>query len=167
MVGFSGKGKISVLMVCLGNICRSPTAHAVMKKYIENNGLSQSIYVDSAGTGTWHIGEPPDSRAIAKARKRGYQLESYRARQVNAADFENFSFILAMDEENQRDLLKQSPESQKEKISLLLDHSSSEPSAVPELYYSGEKGFDLVLDLIEEACAELLETLSSKIQAHP
>jgi protein-tyrosine phosphatase len=86
---------------------------------------------------------------------------------VNAADFENFSFILAMDEENQRDLLKQSPESQKEKISLLLDHSSSEPSAVPELYYSGEKGFDLVLDLIEEACAELLETLSSKIQAHP
>ena len=140
---------IRVLMVCLGNICRSPTAHGVMQKQIENNGLVNFIEVDSAGTGDWHCGERPDPRTIEVAALRGYALDSLRARQVVASDFEYFDYIFAMDQMNLAELRAQCPRQHLPKLQLLLDHAGLELEAVPDPYYSGEAGFELVLDLVE------------------
>ncbi|MGI9251717.1 MAG: low molecular weight protein-tyrosine-phosphatase [Pseudohongiellaceae bacterium] len=174
---------MKLLMVCLGNICRSPTAHGVMQKMITNKGLENKIKVDSAGTGDYHIGEQPDTRSIAAAATRGYDLSSLRARQVEAVDFERFDYILAMDRYNLRDLKRQCPSGLQHKLSLLLDYAGNTRSdgsnendggdgsyesnegtydAVPDPYHGGGEGFELVLDLVEEACAGLLETICAK-----
>lgn len=153
---------IQVLMVCLGNICRSPTAHGVMNKCIENKGLSDNIKVDSAGTGSWHIGEQPDRRAIEAAAQRGYSLHTFRARQVVVADYRQFDYILAMDRTNLKELRAQCPQAHLSKLQLLLEFADCNHESVPDPYYSGSSGFELVLDLVEQACDSLLEHIRSQ-----
>ena len=148
---------VHVLMICLGNICRSPTAHGVVEKYIQDRGLSEYIKVDSAGTGDWHIGEPPDSRSQEAAARRGYDLSRQRARQVEAIDFHRFDYVLAMDTTNLRDLQRLCPEEFQLNLSLFLNFGSSHYESVPDPYYSGTQGFELVLDLVEEASNNLLD----------
>ena len=148
---------VNLLMVCLGNICRSPTAHGVMNKIIQDKGLEGSIKVDCAGTGDWHIGEPPDQRSLLAAARRGYDLSSFRARQVNPGDFSEFSYILAMDRTNLQDLRAQCPAAHQSKLQLLLEYGDSIHESVPDPYYSGPRGFELVLDLVEQACECLFQ----------
>lgn len=147
---------IRVLMVCLGNICRSPTAHGVFEKHIQDCGLTDCIKVDSAGTGDWHIGKCPDTRSIKAAAKRGYDLSGQRARQVEATDFLRFDYILAMDSANLRDLERVCPPEFQQNLHLFLEFGSSAYDSVPDPYYSGVEGFELVLDLVEEASQNLL-----------
>ena len=154
------QAKVRLLMVCLGNICRSPTAHGVMEKLICDKGLNDFIEVDSAGTGDYHIGEPPDRRAAATALARGYDLSAQRARQVANLDFEAFDYILAMDHSNLSELQSRCPAQHQGKLNLLLDFGSSGRAEVPDPYWSGQDGFDLVLDLAEEACAALLDSVT-------
>lgn len=151
---------IRVLFVCLGNICRSPTAHAVFQQMVDGQGLGSSILVDSAGTGDWHIGRPPDPRASAAAQQRGVDMSALRARQFQPADFHNFDYILAMDEDNLRDILAQAPDSHSAQVGLFLDYASLfEEREVPDPYYGGDEGFEHVLNLIEDAARGLLEEL--------
>lgn len=148
--------EVRVLMVCLGNICRSPTAHGVFQKYLENKGLNGVIQVDSAGTGDWHIGEHPDPRAVAAAAERGYAIDQLVARQVVRHDFHDFDYILCMDRTNLRNLKDLCPPAFHSKLQLLLDYGDSSHDTVPDPYYSGDQGFQLVLDLIESACEAFL-----------
>ena len=150
-----------VLFVCLGNICRSPTADAVLKKMVAEAGLEDLISVDSAGTGSWHIGHPPDRRATAAAAQRGYDLSLLRARQVVKDDFSQFDHILAMDTQNLADLNAMCPPGRNEKVRLFLDYvPEAGLTDVPDPYYGGEDGFDHVLDLVESAAAGLLNQLN-------
>ncbi|RKP50288.1 low molecular weight protein-tyrosine-phosphatase [Pararobbsia silviterrae] len=153
----------SVLFVCLGNICRSPTAEAVMLHLVEQAGLQDRIVVDSAGTGDWHIGEAPDSRARAYGARRGYDLEPLRARQVAASDFERFDHILAMDAANLRELRRQCPVALQGKVQLLMDFAPGESgSEIADPYFGGAEGFERVLDDCETACAGLLDALRTR-----
>jgi protein-tyrosine phosphatase len=143
-----------ILFVCMGNICRSPTAEGVMRRLIADAGLEDVVEVDSAGTGGWHAGEPPDARATAAARRRGVTLEG-GARQVRPADFDRFDLIVAMDRENLRDLHAMAPdEGAREKLRLLAADQD-----VPDPYYGGDRGFETVLDMVGAACRELLDEL--------
>ena len=157
--------KLSVLFVCLGNICRSPTAHAVFQKCVSDNGLSDIINIDSAGTGDWHIGRPPDKRSSEKAKELGYDLSDLRARLVEISDFENFSYILVMDSKNLADVRKLAPKDHKAKIELLLNYSTrnriDDVYEVPDPYFGGEDGFDRVLTLIEDATQGFLDYLKA------
>jgi len=156
----SSEKRISVLFVCMGNICRSPTAEGVFRKYVEDAGLSASIIVDSAGTHAYHTGEPPDRRAQAAAERRGFSLTGIRARRVSDTDFERFDYILAMDKANLAALKEFAPEERHRKMSLLLAHSTSHRELeVPDPYYGGAGGFERVLDLVEEASQALLEAI--------
>jgi protein-tyrosine phosphatase len=144
-----------VLFVCLGNICRSPTAEGVMRRLVREEGLEGEIEVDSAGTGGWHVGAPPDQRATEAARRRGTTLEG-AARRFDPADFDRFDLILAMDAENRRDLLALAPDDEaRTKVRMFLSGDRD----VPDPYYGGEGGFEKVLDLVEEAARELLVEL--------
>jgi protein-tyrosine phosphatase len=148
---------ISVLFVCLGNICRSPTAHAVFQSMVASEGLTDRIMVDSAGTGDWHLGHAPDKRTVDLAAGRGYDLSELRARLVDEQDFSQFDYIIAMDNENLSNLRAMCPQNYGGELSLLLDYSQqSGTTEVPDPYYGGENGFALVLDLVEEACSGLL-----------
>ncbi|MDC0598565.1 low molecular weight phosphotyrosine protein phosphatase [Gammaproteobacteria bacterium] len=162
---------MKVLMVCLGNICRSPTAEAVFRQKVAEYNLTESIAIDSAGTGDWHIGHSPDARAIAAAAQRGIDLSKLKARLVTISDFEEYDYIFAMDKENFKNLSVMSPIDKQEKLSLFLTHSDGKaticPDAipyeeVPDPYYSGTEGFELVLDLIDKASTNILNTLISK-----
>lgn len=151
----------SILFVCLGNICRSPTAEGVMRGLLARDGLQDIVVIDSAGTGSWHVGESPDARATEAARLRGFAL-SGAAREVSLSDFEDFDLILAMDSANARDLRRLAPHPEAaEKVRLLreFDPSSSGDLDVPDPYYGGERGFEEVLDLVESACAGVIERL--------
>ena len=151
-------GGVRILFVCLGNICRSPTAEGVMRHLLRERGLEEEIEVQSAGTGSWHVGAPPDERATEAARRRGIALEG-AARQVRPSDFEEFDRIVAMDRHNLRDLLDLAPDDEaRQKVRLLLDEAD-----VPDPYYGGARGFDEVLDLVEEACAELLDEVAGDL----
>ena len=153
-----------VLFVCLGNICRSPTADAVFRSLVIREGLNHLIEVDSAGTGDWHIGHPPDLRARQAARARGYSMDGLVARQVEAEDFEAFDAILAMDYANLADLKRLSPPSYHHKIGLFLDYATDYPEQeVPDPYYGGDQGFAHVLDLVESAAAGLLAELKLQL----
>ncbi len=143
-----------ILFVCLGNICRSPTAEGVMRRIVAQEQLEDEIEIDSAGTGDWHVGHPPDSRATAAAQRRGVTL-SGAARQITIDDFEEFDLIVAMDAENLRTLARMAPLGTEDKLRLLLDDRD-----VPDPYYGGEDGFEEVLDLVEEACRELLDEVT-------
>jgi len=151
---------VSVLFVCMGNICRSPTAEGVFRHYVSNAGLTDRIVIDSAGTHAYHVGEPPDRRAVAAAERRGMSLQGIQARRVSDEDFERFDFILAMDEDNHACLVDQSPAEYHAKVRLFLEFSKGQEREVPDPYYGGASGFERVLDLVEDASRGLLETLS-------
>lgn len=151
-----------VLFVCMGNICRSPTAEGVMRKYVEDMGLSGRILVDSAGTHDYHVGEAPDPRAQAAARRRGYDLSSLRARQVEVSDFGRFDLVLAMDFNNLANLQGRCPAGYEKKMGLLMPFARARRATiVHDPYYRSAKDFDLVLDSIEDACRGLLDVISS------
>lgn len=151
-----------ILFVCMGNICRSPTAEGVMRKYVDELGLSDRIIVDSAGTHDYHVGEAPDPRAQAAACRRGYDLSGLRARQVNGSDFERFDLVLAMDFNNLASLQAYCPLGCEGKMGLLMPYARTRHSTiVHDPYYRSAKDFDLVLDSIEDACKGLLDVLSS------
>ena len=156
-------GKISVLFVCLGNICRSPTAHATFQQLIEREGLSHRVVVDSAGTGDWHIGHPPDPRSTQAARRRAISLESLTARLVIAEDFYRFNYLLAMDQKNLQALKEMAPANFKGQLGLFLDFAErGDYREVPDPYYAGHEGFELVLDLVEDASQGLLTHLRAR-----
>lgn len=148
--------KVRVLMVCLGNICRSPTAHGVFQHRIDSAGFSEYIEVDSAGTADYHIGKKPDNRTRAAAKQRGYSLSGLRARQLQASDFEDFDYILAMDDNNLRDMARLCPPEHRKKLGLYMDFADNNYSFVPDPYYGEDDGFQLVLDLVEEVSDALL-----------
>ena len=155
----------SVLFVCLGNICRSPTAEGVFRHLAREAGLEGRIRIDSAGTGGYHVGAPPDARAMAAAQSRGYDLAAIRARKVAPEDFEQFDLILAMDEDNLVHLRGIAPQSSRARLGLLLDYAPGRPEReVPDPYYGGRNGFDQVLDLVNEACAGLLDELRRNLR---
>ncbi|HSZ68788.1 MAG TPA: low molecular weight protein-tyrosine-phosphatase [Solirubrobacteraceae bacterium] len=153
--------RVRVLFVCLGNICRSPTAEGVMRALVRDAGLQERIEIDSAGTGAWHIDEPPDARATAAARERGVLLEG-RARQVQRADFVAFDLIVAMDRSNLADLRHLAPDdAARAKLRLLRDFDprSDGELDVPDPYHGGARGFEHVFDLVRASCAALLVEL--------
>ncbi len=156
------KEKLSVLFVCMCNICRSPTAEGVFRHFVQEAGLADRIKIDSAGTHAYHTGEPADRRASAAAERRGYSLAASRARRVQTEDFENFNYIVAMDRLNQVTLIDRADAEHHDKIRLFLEFSSAEEDEVPDPYYGGAAGFDRVLDLVEEASRGLLETLCDR-----
>jgi protein-tyrosine phosphatase len=158
---------VRVLFVCLGNICRSPTAEGVMRELVSREGLEGAIVVESAGTGAWHVGSPPDARAAEAARARGVEL-SGTARQVRTQDFEDFDYLVAMDAENLRALRSLAHgEDQRAKVRLLREFDPASAGGaedaggldVPDPYYGGADGFDEVFELVRAACAGLLEQL--------
>lgn len=151
---------ISFLFVCLGNICRSPTAEAVFRLKAEEAGLH--VKVSSAGTGSWHEGEPPDSRSIKAGMRRGYDFQGQVSRKITKKDFLEYDYILAMDKNNLQDLIKICPDHLIPKISLFMDFSiGTEVDEVPDPYYGGKDGFNEVLDLIELASKGLILSLNS------
>jgi len=158
----ASKSKVSVLFVCMGNICRSPTAEGVFRHHVEKAGKVDQFHIESAGTHAYHLGEPPDRRAIAAAERRGMSLERIRARRVSDEDFERFDYIIAMDEDNIAHLKDQSALEHHSKVRLFLEFSSGREREVPDPYYGGAAGFERVLDLVEDASRGLLETLSKK-----
>jgi protein-tyrosine phosphatase len=150
-----------VLFVCLGNICRSPTAEGVCRHLAAQRGLDGRVELDSAGTGAWHAGEPPDRRAQAEARRRGIDLSGQRARAVRPEDFARFDHILAMDADNLAQLRAACPAEHRHKIRRLLDLAPELGVAdVPDPYYGGSDGFRRVFDLVERACGALLDELA-------
>jgi protein-tyrosine phosphatase len=156
----SGAGPTRVLFVCLGNICRSPTAHAVFESLLSQRGLSRVVSVDSCGTGDWHVGHPPDPRAVGEALRRGYDLSHLRARQVEPGDFRRSDYILAMDRMNLADLQAIRPPDFPGHLGLFLAFASgSDTQEVPDPYYGGGGGFGRVLDLIEDASEGLLQEI--------
>ncbi len=153
-----------ILFVCLGNICRSPAAEGIMKHLVQEAGLNQQIFCDSAGTSNYHIGELPDSRMIMMARQRGIHLDSH-ARQLHPDDLEKFDLILAMDKENLADIYRLDPHHHHQaKIKLMCDYCQNHDlQEVPDPYYGGRHGFELVLDLLTDACQGLLAELKTQL----
>jgi low molecular weight protein-tyrosine phosphatase len=148
-----------ILFVCMGNICRSPTAEGVMRRLLEDEGLD--VEIDSAGTGGWHAGEPPDQRATLAARRRGITLEG-AARQIRPDDFRRFDLLIALDRANLRELLAVAPDEEAaEKVRLLreFDPAAGGDLDVPDPYYGGDRGFETVLDMVERACRGLIDEL--------
>ncbi|MFZ3153153.1 low molecular weight protein-tyrosine-phosphatase [Pseudomonas sp.] len=152
-----------VLFVCLGNICRSPTAEGVLRHKLREAGLEWRVEVDSAGTGDWHVGKPADSRTRQAAQQRGYDLSALRARQVKAADFHAFDLILAMDNSNLHDLQQLRPSNAAAELDLFLRRYQLALDEVPDPYYGGEAGFAQVLDLLEQACDALVRELKGRL----
>jgi len=156
--------KTKVLFVCMGNICRSPTADAVFRQFVKEADVEHMIEVDSAGTHAYHIGHPPDHRSQQAALQRGYRMDDLRARAVSSSDFEAFDYILAMDRENLALLRQRSPKQYNQKIQLFMTYgkNAEEDVEVPDPYYGGQQGFELVLDMVEEASRGLLAHLCNK-----
>lgn len=152
-----------VLFVCLGNICRSPTAEAVLRHKLREAGLEGRIEVDSAGTGDWHIGKAPDARTLSAAKRRGYDLSMLRGRQVAADDFARFDLILAMDSSNLSHLRRLRPGAAAAELDLFLRRYRAALDEVPDPYYGGEEGFEQVLDLIEQASDALILELKGRL----
>ncbi|HFD79443.1 MAG TPA: low molecular weight phosphotyrosine protein phosphatase [Gammaproteobacteria bacterium] len=156
--------KINILFVCMGNICRSPTAQGMFEYLLEQEGLSDEVYVDSAGTHAYHVGKSPDERAMRSAAARGIDLGAQRARRIEIEDFERFDYVLAMDSSNLDDLMALCPEQHREKLALFLDFAEELPEReVPDPYYGGAQGFERVLDLIEEGSRSLLESVRERL----
>jgi protein-tyrosine phosphatase len=147
----------------MGNICRSPTAEGVFRHMVEQAGLQDRIHIDSAGTHAYHEGEAPDRRAQNAAQKRNIDLSGQRARRVSSEDFPDFDFIVAMDESNKEDLLAICPEGYEDRVHLFLDFSNSRLKDVPDPYYGQGRGFEIVLNMVEEASQGLLQHISNKI----
>ncbi len=152
--------RVSVLFVCMGNICRSPTAEGVFRKVIADAGMDEHVHVESAGTHAFHSGAAPDHRAQAAAQRRGVELHEIRARRVSDEDFEVFDYILVMDRDNLEELRSRAPEAHRGKVHLFLEFAGgSQVMEVPDPYYGGISGFELVLDLVETASERLLQRI--------
>ena len=153
---------VSVLFVCLGNICRSPIAQGVFEDLLRREGLEEEVFVDSAGTGAWHIGQPPDARGQESAGKRGMDLSNQRARRVAPEDCEKFDYLIAMDRENYESVSALCRQSDAE-VRLFLDYAPDlSQEEVPDPYYGGPDGFEHVLDLVEEAARGLLDDVRKR-----
>jgi protein-tyrosine phosphatase len=151
---------VRILFVCLGNICRSPTAEAVMRGLVSEAGLDGEIEIESAGTGDWHVGYPPDERSVAAAAERGVELTG-EARQVARGDFDEFDLLIAMDAQNRDDLLALArSEEDRQKVRLLRSYADGELD-VPDPYYGGEDGFAGVVEVVERSCRALLEDIQT------
>ena len=162
----SSSKPLSVLFVCLGNICRSPTAHGVFEQKLVRAGLADQVSVDSAGTAAYHIGKQPDSRSQKAALERGYDLSTQRARQAISEDFDRFDYVLAMDSENLRNLQAIKPANAKtDPVLFLQKYSTMSELEVPDPYYGGAQGFEYVLDLVEDASDHLIEDIQKRLQA--
>ncbi len=148
---------VKVLFICMGNICRSPTAEGVFRHMVKQIGAENEIFIDSAGTHAYHVGNPPDPRAQEAALKRDIDLSSQRARRVSKDDFAEFDYVIAMDESNKDDLLTISHPKYRDRIHLFLDFAESNESEVPDPYYGQGRGFEIVLNLVEDAASGLLE----------
>jgi protein-tyrosine phosphatase len=149
-----------ILFVCMGNICRSPTAEGVIRHALKEAGLDQSVHIDSAGTHGYHIGEPPDPRAQQVAASRGYDISGLRGRKVGGIDFEHFDLVLAMDQDNLRNLKRVCPPQYHQKVRLLLSFSRKYPNLdVPDPYFGGSRGFEDVLDMVEDAAKGLIKMI--------
>ncbi|MEE2888492.1 MAG: low molecular weight protein-tyrosine-phosphatase [Planctomycetota bacterium] len=160
MASFSPTG---ILFVCLGNICRSPTAEGVFAHKVDDAGLSDRIRVDSCGTRDYHPGQRPDPRSCEVAAQRGYHFDHLRARVICRSDFEEFDYILAMDESNLRDVLARCPSNRRDRVRLFMSFAPELGEvAVPDPYYGGGSGFDTVLDLVEAASDGLIEHLRNE-----
>ncbi len=155
---------VKVLFVCMGNICRSPTAQGVFERLVEQTGLIQQIEIDSAGTHAYHLGHAPDPRSQAAAMRRGIDLSPQRARRVTEVDFERFDYILAMDRDNLQHMQADCPPQHSHKLSLFLDFAPPELQSkdVPDPYYGGPSGFEQVLDLVETGAEGLLRHLRQR-----
>ncbi len=153
-----------VLFVCMGNICRSPSAQGVFEKLVNDKNCSHIFEIDSAGTHSYHIGNLPDSRSLSFAHKRGIDLTQQRARKVNSRDFDRFDYIIAMDDDNLKNLERICPSPDlKNKLFTMMSFSHYKHyNEIPDPYYGGESGFDVVLDLLEEACLGFYNFLNSK-----
>lgn len=152
-----------VLFVCMGNICRSPSAEGVFRHLVNDAGLGDVVRIDSAGTHAFHIGEAPVARAQAAARKRGYEITHCEARQVTAEDFRDFDLILAMDWDNLSAMQQQCPKAYQHKLMLLMRFANEfEEATVPDPYYGGADGFGKVLDYLEDACQGVLELVRKR-----
>ncbi|MDQ5768919.1 low molecular weight protein-tyrosine-phosphatase [Thiothrix subterranea] len=150
--------QVKVLFVCMGNICRSPTAQGVFERLVQSQGLADRILIDSAGTHAYHIGNPPDKRSQAAAKNRGLDLSGQRARKVTLEDIEEFDYVLAMDRTNLEDLKDLLAVSQQERVRLFMTFAEHwNVDEVPDPYYGGERGFERVLDMVEDAAAGLLD----------
>lgn len=155
---------IKVLFVCMGNICRSPTVEGVFRSVIAARGLNKKVFIDSAGTHDYHVGDPPDSRAQAVARARGYDICALKGRQVCMQDFQNFDYILAMDLDNLVHLQKMCPSEHTAKLSLLMDYARhANEREVPDPYYGGTRGFEKVLDMAEDAAQGLADEIQGVV----
>jgi protein-tyrosine phosphatase len=153
---------VKILFVCLGNICRSPTAEAVARTIARRDGSSLSLAFDSAGTADYHIGDPPDARTQRAAQRRGYDLSELRARQVQGEDFERFDLLLAMDRSNLAALRALAPRARDERLHLFLEWAGeTDLLEMPDPYYGGPEGFEQVLDLSERGARGLLRRLGS------
>ncbi len=162
----TGKDRVGILFVCLGNICRSPAAEGVMQAIVDSQDASDSFMLDSAGTGNYHIGDLPDHRMRVHARRRGYEL-THRCRQVTEDDFDDFDMIIAMDRSNFENLrrLAPNPEAENKIVEMAAFVSKAMRCyAIPDPYYEGAEGFELVLDLLESGCENLYNCLSGKEQ---
>ena len=150
--------RVGVIFVCMGNICRSPTAEAVFRDYVEKAGLLENIHIDSAGTHNYHIGDPPDARTQHAARRRGYDMSKLRGRQVEAEDFLRFDYVLAMDEANLANLRQLRPGDAQSHLGLFLEFAERHREReVPDPYFGGADGFERVLDMVEDAANGLLK----------
>jgi protein-tyrosine phosphatase len=153
-----------ILMVCMGNICRSPTAEGVLRQYIKNNKLGDIVEVDSAGTHGYHVGEAPDSRTQRAASARGYNLSQQRARKVARQDLDYFDLILAMDKSNLDNLRRMAPPELHDRIRLFMDYARNfDDDEVPDPYYGLGHGFDLILDMVEDGAQGLVEDLKKRL----
>jgi protein-tyrosine phosphatase len=157
---------MKVLFVCLGNICRSPAAEGIFRAMIQNQGLSEKVRFDSAGTGGWHRGEPPDGRMTAHAKERGYDLSDLRARQFDPEkDFQNFDLILTMDHSNFSDVCSfATAKDDLGKVKKITSYCKiHDVDQVPDPYHRGADGFELVLDILEDACEQLVQEIKTKV----
>ncbi|TCD23917.1 low molecular weight phosphotyrosine protein phosphatase [Pseudomonas sp. IC_126] len=154
---------MKVLFVCMGNICRSPTAEAVFRKCVQDAQLDDRISIDSAGTGDWHVGKGPDQRSCLAAAKRGYDLSALRARQVVEDDFRRFDLILAMDHDNLERLQALRPSDSHGELDLFLRRYKLGEDVVPDPYFGGDEGFERVLELVEKASAALLDEIRGRL----
>ena len=158
---------MKILFVCLGNICRSPTVEGVARALARREAPHLDVSFDSAGTADYHIGKPPDARSIRAAAAHGFDIADLRARQVSAADFQDFDLLLAMDEDNLRDLRGIAPRGYEDRAQLFLSYCGEAACAVPDPYYGGEEHFEQVLDLAQTGVRALLRTLGAQYPARP
>lgn len=161
--GRATSARVRVLFVCMGNICRSPTAEGVFRYLVEQAGEEARIAIDSAGTHDYHVGQPPDERAQAAARRRGYELSSLRARQIAQEDFAAFDYVLALDRQNLELMRRRCPPEHRDKLRLFTSFMEGGGQDVPDPYYGGTQGFESVLDMVEDAAQSLLRHIQRSL----